>query len=106
MKKILIGIIILLILVVTVYFNYLEYMKSSIDATPALISSEEIAKKTYSMDEVSKHSTESDCWLVISGKVLDVTTFIPQHPGGKVIVKGCGKDATTYFTGVKKHLLQ
>lgn len=104
MKKILIGIIITLILIVLGYFGYLKYMKSNIDATPVLVSSEEAIKKTYTMEEVSKHAVESDCWLVINGMIIDVTTFIPQHPGGKVIVKGCGKDATTYFTGVKKHL--
>jgi cytochrome b involved in lipid metabolism len=35
--------------------------------------------------------------MVIEGKVYDVTSFIPTHPGGDEILKGCGKDATSMF---------
>merc|ERR1712194_314815 len=34
-----------------------------------------------SLDEVAKHATKEDCWVVIDGKVLDVTKFLPDHPG-------------------------
>lgn len=53
--------------------------------------------KSYSMDEVAKHSTADNCWLVIEGNVYDVTKFIPNHPGKDAILMGCGKDATTLF---------
>lgn len=49
------------------------------------------------MDELSKHADIQSCWLLIDGKVYDVTTFIPGHPGGKEILKGCGKDATELY---------
>ena len=39
----------------------------------------------------------------INNKVLDVSTFIKNHPGGNAILKGCGKDATSYFTSVRGH---
>lgn len=51
----------------------------------------------FTLDEVAKHNTESDCWLILDNKVYDVTNFIPSHPGGKAIVEGCGKDATRLF---------
>ena len=51
----------------------------------------------YTLADVSMHSTADDCWLVIHGKVYDVTTWIPQHPGGNAILEGCGKDATDLF---------
>lgn len=52
----------------------------------------------YSMDEVSKHNKKSDCWVVLSGKVLDVTKFLSQHPGGELaILTFAGKDATAEF---------
>lgn len=36
----------------------------------------------YSSIEVAKHASQSDAWLVIGGKVLDVTNWIEEHPGG------------------------
>lgn len=56
--------------------------------------------KYFKMKEVYKHNRPSDAWLVINGKVYDVTSWIPQHPGGKVILKGIGKDATTLFNRI------
>lgn len=55
------------------------------------------AIKMITLAEVAKHATETDCWMVISDKVYDVTKFIPNHPGGKLIIGGCGKDATKLF---------
>jgi len=49
--------------------------------------------------EVAKHADASDCWLVLEGKVYNVTDFIPNHPGGERIIQGCGKDATDLFNG-------
>ncbi len=51
----------------------------------------------YTLEEVAKHSSREDCWIVIHGKVYDVTSFIPEHPGGDAILQGCGKDATELF---------
>lgn len=47
---------------------------------------------------VSKHNTSSDCWLIVSSKVYNVTQYIPYHPGGtQQIVNYCGKEATSAF---------
>ena len=48
-------------------------------------------------DEVGKHATSSDCWVVIDGKVYNVTDYVSNHPGGEAILQGCGKDATGMF---------
>ena len=48
----------------------------------------------YTMDEVSKHTSKTDCWVVVAGKVLDVTNFLKDHPGGELaILTFAGKDA-------------
>lgn len=54
--------------------------------------------KSYTAAEVATHSTASSCWLILDAKVYDVTKFIPSHPGGNEILKGCGKDATKMFS--------
>merc|ERR1711866_32499 len=52
----------------------------------------------YSMEEVAKHVTKTDCWVVVSGQVLNVTKFLGEHPGGELaILTFAGKDATEEF---------
>ncbi len=55
------------------------------------------AGETFSIEEISTHNSPTDCWLLIDGKIYDVTNFIPGHPGGSTILEGCGKDATELF---------
>lgn len=50
------------------------------------------------IQEVAKHNTKSDCWVVVHGKAYDVTHFLNEHPGGSaIILKYAGKDATKAF---------
>ncbi|MFQ5493299.1 MAG: cytochrome b5 domain-containing protein [Candidatus Dojkabacteria bacterium] len=51
----------------------------------------------YTLEEVAKHNTKTDCWLAIEGKVYDVSGFVGIHPGGEAILLGCGKEATELF---------
>jgi len=52
----------------------------------------------YTMEEVSKHSTKGDCWVVLHGRVLNVTNFLKDHPGGELaILTFGGKDASEEF---------
>ena len=52
---------------------------------------------TITMADVAKHNAASNCWMIISGKVYDVTNAESTHPGGNKILMGCGKDATNLF---------
>lgn len=54
--------------------------------------------KTFTLDEVARHNSRSDCWSVISNDVYDLTQYINRHPGGDEILRACGQDATTMFT--------
>lgn len=57
--------------------------------------------KLFTLAEVSEHNTRTDCWLVIEGKVYDVTKFLDDHPGGdEVLLSSTGKDATDDFEDV------
>ena len=49
-------------------------------------------------EEVAKHNSKSSCWVILSDKVLDVTDFLKDHPGGELaILTFAGKDATEEF---------
>ncbi|KAL2488172.1 Cytochrome [Forsythia ovata] len=57
--------------------------------------------KVFTLAEVAEHNTAKDCWLVIDGKVYDVTKFLEDHPGGdEVLLSATGKDATDDFEDV------
>jgi cytochrome b involved in lipid metabolism len=56
-----------------------------------------IRLEKYSVEDVSGHSTEKDCWMIIDGKVYNVTRYIKIHPGGREIIRGCGIDASSLF---------
>ncbi|KAH7517536.1 hypothetical protein FEM48_Zijuj09G0075400 [Ziziphus jujuba var. spinosa] len=58
-------------------------------------------RKVYSLAQVSEHNSRENCWLVIEGKVFDVTKFLEDHPGGdEVLLSATGKDATDDFEDV------
>ncbi|KAL8540988.1 hypothetical protein ACS0TY_002320 [Phlomoides rotata] len=61
-----------------------------------------MAEKVYSFEEVSKHNKPGDCWIIISGKVYDVSQFLKDHPGGGevILINSTGKDATVNFEDV------
>jgi fatty acid desaturase 2 (delta-6 desaturase) len=62
--------------------------------------------------EVKKHTDRNDKWIVIDGKVYDITQWSRRHPGGsRVISHFAGQDATEAFQAfhndlnhVKKYL--
>jgi len=67
---------------------------SSLDSPRSIIKEEDIK---YSWDDVDKHRSVDDCWMVIEGKVYDVTPWVSKHPGGQLIMNGAGRDATPLF---------
>jgi predicted heme/steroid binding protein len=56
-------------------------------------------KVSYTMDDVEKRNTSTECWTVVDGKIYDLTKWIPAHRGGaEAIIFLCGKDGTSSFT--------
>lgn len=72
---------------------------SAAPSAPPTEKKDEPAKPAvYTMDEVAKHKSVDDVWVVVEGKVLDVTKFLPDHPGGTTaVMKYAGTDCTEAF---------
>lgn len=50
------------------------------------------------LDLVAQHSSANDCWIIVQGKVYNVTSFLPRHPGGtEILIPFCGRDASSGF---------
>ncbi|KAI9894877.1 MAG: hypothetical protein M1814_000097 [Vezdaea aestivalis] len=51
--------------------------------------------------ELSKHNKRSDAWMVLAGKVYNVTPYMGFHPGGeRELMKGAGRDGKKLFMEV------
>lgn len=54
--------------------------------------------KLYTREEVAQHNKPDDLWLIIDGKVYDISTFAMTHPGGHLCLENmAGGDATDPF---------
>ncbi|KAI8799840.1 microsomal cytochrome b5 [Cladochytrium replicatum] len=54
--------------------------------------------KTFVWADITAHNKRKDIWLVIEGKVYNITKFMDEHPGGEeVLLEQGGGDATEAF---------
>ncbi|KIW28349.1 uncharacterized protein PV07_08022 [Cladophialophora immunda] len=57
--------------------------------------------KKLKSSEVAKHNHRQSCWIVLYGKVYDITDFLDGHPGGpQVLLRSAGQDATAEYESV------
>ncbi|KJY01271.1 mitochondrial cytochrome b2 like protein [Zymoseptoria brevis] len=57
--------------------------------------------RTITYQEVQQHRSTESCWVILYGSVYDVTSFLPDHPGGsKIILQLAGSDATEEYDPV------
>lgn len=70
---------------------------STTAAAPAADPASDVApttptKKPYTLADLKAHVSEASCWVLIHGKVYDVTPFLDEHPGGfDIILSSTGK---------------
>jgi len=59
---------------------------------------ESTTTRTVTAAEVAAHNAMNDCWMIIDGKVYDLTPFISMHPGGPATISQyCGKDGSAGY---------
>ncbi len=71
-------------------------------ATPVVSGQPNSTLVTLTVQEVAKHNSASDCWMIVNNLVYEVTKYANLHPGGSEnIINYCGKDATDAFNSIK-----
>ncbi len=53
--------------------------------------------QSFTLQQVSQHSSPSDCWVAMGGKVYNLTEFISSSQFGKNFEQNCGTNATNAF---------
>jgi cytochrome b involved in lipid metabolism len=54
--------------------------------------------------ELSQHNLLKDCWIAYDGKVYDITSYLPRHPGSAgAITPYCGSATEFEQAFVNKH---
>eukprot|EP00879_Flechtneria_rotunda_P013982 GHRR01014606.1.p1 GENE.GHRR01014606.1~~GHRR01014606.1.p1 ORF type:complete len:207 (+),score=72.25 GHRR01014606.1:250-870(+) len=50
------------------------------------------------LEEVRQHKTKDNAWVVLQGKVYNITPYLKYHPGGvDILAKTAGRDVTSLF---------
>lgn len=82
----------LAVLVISIYFLFSGDTASKKDLKDngniATTESNPISKvdtnKEYALEEIAKHNSLKDVWIIIHGLVYDVTKYHDEHPGKKI----------------------
>lgn len=81
----------------------------SVDTTTDSTTSEpastsEMMDSNYTLAEVEENRTPASCWTIINGSVYNITSYIPNHPGGPAeISQICGRDGSELFAKPAQH---
>ena len=58
-------------------------------------------KKLFTMEEIEKHNTDHDVWIIVKDRVYDCTEYLELHPGGAdSILINAGADSSEDFEAI------
>lgn len=49
-------------------------------------------------EELAQHKSKESAWLSLYGIVYDVTVYLNYHPGGSILLDGCGIECADLFS--------
>lgn len=99
--------------------NIVRYKRRAIDSSPAIPRSIPVAQtkqqmetpklnfsdefsqsKMFTRAEVARHNKRDDLWLIVRGKVYDITSYVHLHQGGEqALLRVAGGEATEQVEG-------
>lgn len=54
--------------------------------------------KIITKNELTEHTDETDCWLLINNRVYDISSYLKDHPGGAtILLEHSAIDSTEFF---------
>jgi cytochrome b involved in lipid metabolism len=78
--------------------NPVSSTNNTVKNTTTPVATAPVNSIVLNIQEISKHNSKSSCWLLISGKVYDITSYFGSHPGGNnTMTPTCGADATAAY---------
>ncbi|EME31109.1 Cytochrome b5 isoform A [Galdieria sulphuraria] len=52
----------------------------------------------YTIEQIARHHTRKDLWVIVHGKVYNLSSFLDTHPGGdEILLQYAGDDGTLEF---------
>ena len=73
----------------------LVYMVSS---QRVAVAESEPSRRLYRLDEIHRHNSTADSyWVYYGTSVYDITDWVPNHPGGEVILRAVGGNIEPYW---------
>lgn len=82
----------------------IDNQQETSNTSPTDKNTDNSSTNTYTKDQVALKNKATDCWTIINGNVYDITSYVPNHPGGEEeIVKVCGKDGSQLFAKPMEH---
>lgn len=55
------------------------------------------SSQEFTMQDVAQHSSQSDCYVAFQGVVYNITSYLPNHPGGiRKATQMCGQNIDTF----------
>ncbi len=79
----------------------IQNQNTPLDTQSTLNTVDRVPGVNLSLEEIAKHNSETDCYLIVNNSVYSVASFIDKHPGGrKKILDMCGGEATKIFSAI------
>lgn len=95
-KELIIGIVgsVFIIFLTFLYLNQYQKQKNQFKNNSSVGN----VSVTLTNNEIAKHNSASDCWIIIQNSVYNVTQYLNLHPGGSDrIIPFCGQDASSAY---------
>lgn len=97
--SIVIGVVLIVSMGTLVYFNKKSAYQPSSNNTN-VVDGADLKITAFTLEQISAHKDASSCWTAINGGVYDLTSWIPNHPGGEqTILSLCGIDGSAGYNG-------